>query len=93
MIISLITLTLHLPMSESLKDKRSEVLSLKMRLKEKFNISIIESSLQDNIKEAELSIAYLSHDSKMADRMRDKIEKFVFSHSSAKMILIDYEIF
>ncbi|HEX7092839.1 MAG TPA: DUF503 domain-containing protein, partial [Nitrospiraceae bacterium] len=46
-IVGLCTVELFIPGSQSLKDKRQVLLSLKDRLREKFNLSIAEVDGQD----------------------------------------------
>lgn len=46
-IVGLCTVELFIPESQSLKDKRQVLLSLKDRLREKFNLSVAEVDGQD----------------------------------------------
>ncbi|MDO8357540.1 MAG: DUF503 domain-containing protein [Nitrospirota bacterium] len=56
-IVGLCTVELFIPGSQSLKDKRQVLLSLKDRLREKFNLSVAEVDGQDLWQKAVLGLA------------------------------------
>jgi uncharacterized protein YlxP (DUF503 family) len=56
MVVGLCTIELHLPGSQSLKAKRQVLLSLKDRLREKFNVSVAEVAEHDRWQKAVLGI-------------------------------------
>ena len=58
-IVGLCTVELFLPESQSLKDKRQVLLSLKDRLREKFNLSVAEVDGQDLWQKAVLARAVI----------------------------------
>jgi len=57
MVVGVCTLVLHLPFSQSLKDKRKVIKSLKDRLRGRHNISLMEVDAQDLWQRAVLGIA------------------------------------
>ena len=60
--IALLTLDIHIPHAQSLKDKRMVIRSLKDRLRSKFNVSIAETDHQDLWQRAMLSVATVGSD-------------------------------
>ena len=60
MIVGVLKLRLFARGVHSLKEKRRIVLSMKEKLKNRFNISIIESDFQDMWQKIEISIAMVS---------------------------------
>lgn len=63
--------------SHSLKDKRRVILSLKERLRRRFNISIAETDYQDLWQRSELSIACIAVDGRVAKSILTKVEKLI----------------
>jgi hypothetical protein len=62
----------------SLKEKRQMLSSLKERLKNKFNIAIVESDYQDLWQKAQLSIVTLGLSRTIVENTFKQIEDFVF---------------
>ena len=60
--IALLTLDIHIPHAQSLKDKRMVIRSLKDRLRSKFNVSVAETDHQDLWQRAMLSVATVGSD-------------------------------
>jgi len=71
------TWELSLPGCTSLKEKRSIVRSLRDRMRGKFNVSVSETGLQDVHTRAELTIALVASDGRLADSTLEKIDRFV----------------
>jgi uncharacterized protein YlxP (DUF503 family) len=55
-VIALLTLDIHIPHAQSLKDKRMVVRSLKDRLRTKFNVSVSEVDHQELWQRSQLSV-------------------------------------
>jgi uncharacterized protein YlxP (DUF503 family) len=79
--------------SHSLKDKRHVISSIKERLRNKFNISIIESDFQDLWQKVQLSIALVSNSKVMAEKIFDRIEDFIFDNYSLQLINVNKDYF
>lgn len=79
---------LALPGCRSLKEKRSVVRSLRDRLRAKFNVSVAETGLQDVIDRAELSLAFVASDGRMAESILDKTDRFVEEHAGARIVRV-----
>lgn len=86
MLILLVTFRLRAPWCRSLKDKRSLVKPLILSLRRSFNVSVIESRLQDAHGLAELSIAALAADRSQADGIAERLYRMVESSTDAEII-------
>jgi uncharacterized protein len=64
--IALLTLDIHIPHAQSLKDKRMVVRRLKDRLRSKFNVSVSETDHQDLWQRATISVATVGSDQEYA---------------------------
>jgi uncharacterized protein YlxP (DUF503 family) len=78
MTVGLLTVELHVPGSQSLKDKRMVLRRIKDRLK-KFNVAVSEVEHHDLWQRAALAVVTVSTDEKHADRelaaVADEIER------------------
>ena len=72
--IGVLTLELRIPDAHSLKEKRHHVLSLKERLRHKFNVSVAEIDYQDIWQRALLSVVVVSSSRQFARRVLDAAE-------------------
>lgn len=91
MVLSLMKIKLYAPWVHSLKEKRMVVKSLCERLRNKFNISIIESEAQDIHQTIIIGIAYLSANHVLADRIKETLLTFIESHTDAEIVDIQFE--
>ena len=71
-IVGLCTVELFIPESQSLKDKRQVLLSLKDRLREKFNLSVAEVDGQDMWQKAVLGLACVANEGRYVNRLLDQ---------------------
>ncbi len=72
MVIGLCTVELHIPDGQSLKDKRQVLLSLKTRVRDKFNVSIAEVEEQDLWQRAVLGMACVANEGAYANQVLDQ---------------------
>lgn len=72
-IVAVCRLTLHLPVSHSLKDKRQVLRSLKTRLWNTYRVSVAETSARESWQSAELLVVFAASDSRYAQELLDKI--------------------
>jgi hypothetical protein len=77
MIVGVCRLTLRLPESGSLKDKRQVVQSVSRRLRNKFNVAVAEVGDNDRWQTATLGITCVSNDTRHAREMLDHVVAFV----------------
>lgn len=71
------TVEIHLPESTSLKGKRQILQSLKMGLRNKFNVSVAETGYQDLWQRAELQIAAAASEKVVLEGTFEKVYKFI----------------
>ena len=71
-IVGLCTVELFIPGSQSLKDKRHVLLSLKDRLREKFNLSVAEVDGQDLWQNAVLGLACVANERRYVNQVCDQ---------------------
>jgi uncharacterized protein YlxP (DUF503 family) len=83
--ILLITLDLNIPCAHSLKDKRSQIKSLKDRLSSRFNASIAEIDGLDNQQKAVLGICMISNDKSYLDKQYSLIEALVLEYTELEL--------
>jgi uncharacterized protein len=68
-VIALLTLDVHIPHAQSLKDKRMIVRRLKDRLRSKFNVAVAEVDHQDLWQRAQLSVVTVGPDENYLNQM------------------------
>jgi hypothetical protein len=72
MIVGLCTVELFIPDGHSLKGKRQVLLSVKDRLRDKFNVSVAEVGEQDLWQKAVLGIACVANDKTYVNQVLDQ---------------------
>lgn len=82
----LIILDLKIPYSHSLKEKRSQIKSLKDRLGSRFNASVAEIDALDNWQQAIIGICMISNDRSYLDRQYSLIETQVLEYTELELI-------
>jgi uncharacterized protein YlxP (DUF503 family) len=92
MVIGTLTVTLQVPDSASLKDKRQVVRSLTSRLRNTFNVAVAEVDDQDLWQSAVIGVACVSADSRHADEMCQKVLRFVDDHGEALILSSRFEL-
>jgi uncharacterized protein len=71
-VIALLTLDIHIPHAQSLKEKRMVVRSLKDRLRAKFNVSVSEVDHQDLWQRSQVSVAIVGSDEKFLQKVLEE---------------------
>ena len=69
--------TLHIPMSQSLKDKRQVVRSLLQRLRNEFGVAAAEVDAQDRRQLAVLGISSVSGESGHAEQILENAVRYI----------------
>lgn len=82
---------LHSRGTHSLKEKRQIVTSMKEKLRQKFNISIIESDYQDTWQEIQLAVSMVSNSRSIAGKVFEQIEDFIFSNYPVQLVSVNKE--
>ena len=79
MIVGLCTVELYLPESQSLKAKRHVLLSVKDKVRDRFNVSIAEVGDQDLWQKAVLGIASIANERKHVNQVLDQVVNLIRS--------------
>ena len=93
MVVASLTWELSLPGCSSLKEKRSVIRSLRDRLRNEFNVSVAETALQDVHERAELTIALVASDGRMAESVLQKADQLVENHGGAIITSLRRELY
>ena len=92
MVIGTLRVTLQVPSSTSLKEKRRVVRSLTARLRQTFNVAVAEVGDQDLWQSAVLGVACVSANARHADEMCQKVLKFVDNDGEALLLGSRFEL-
>ena len=71
--VGLLTLELHIPDAQSLKDKRQVLRSLKDRLRREFNVAVAELDHQDTWQRSVIGVVTLSNEEKHVSEVLQKV--------------------
>ena len=82
----LIKLSLQIPYARSLKDKRSQIKSLKDRLGNRFNASVAEIDGMDNWQQSVIALCIISNDKPYLDRQYSLVEALVLEYTELELI-------
>jgi uncharacterized protein YlxP (DUF503 family) len=85
-IVGLCTVELFIPESQSLKDKRQVLLSLKDRLREKFNLSVAEVGEQDLWQKAVLGLACVANEGRYVNQVCDQALNLIRSVPAVEIV-------
>lgn len=86
-----LTIELHLPGCDSLKQKRSRLKPLLARLHREFNISAAEIDHNDRHRDAVIACAVVSNDAKHIQRVLEKIPDWIEKYRPDLQV-VDQEI-
>jgi uncharacterized protein YlxP (DUF503 family) len=86
MIVGVCTVELFLSDSQSLKDKRRVLLSLKDRLREKFNLSVAEVDGQDLWQKAVLGVACVANEGRHVNQVLDQALNVIRNHPAVEIV-------
>ena len=89
MIVGIVVLDLHSNSTHSLKEKRKIVSSMKEKLKNKYNISVIESDYQDLWQKIQIAIAMVSNSKVILEKVFDQVEDFVLMNYPVQFVTIN----
>ncbi|QQK08444.1 DUF503 domain-containing protein [Miniphocaeibacter halophilus] len=92
MTILLLTISLYAPWVHSLKEKRSIVKSLIAKLRNNYNISVVESDNQNLHQKITISLAAITFNSSKSDSLESKIIAFIEENTEASIINVEREI-
>ncbi len=86
MIVSAVRIRVYAPHVRTLKEKRAIIKSLIARLKNRFNISVIEADDHDLHKSAVLGIAFVSISKEESVKMLDSVIDYIDNNCEAQII-------
>lgn len=87
----LIVFEVHLPFSQSLKEKRMNLRRLKDKLSQRFNLAVAEVGHQDSWQRAQIACSSLSCDRKLLQQLRDQVENLVLENLDGELIYCELE--
>lgn len=90
MVIGCARLTVHIPASRSLKDKRSVTKSILAQVQREYRVSAAEVGHLDERQLAVLGLCYVTNDAAHADEVIAKSVRFVEAHLRDG-VLLDFE--
>ena len=90
MMIGILSVSLHIPGSQSLKDKRQVIKSVIERTRNKFNVAIAEIDDNDLWQRAVLGMVCIGNEKKIVNQIIDKTLNFI--RSFPLIALIDFQI-
>jgi len=92
MVIGALSVTIQVPDSTSLKEKRQVVRSITSRLRNTFNVAVAEVGDQNLWQSAIIGIVCVSSDTRHADEMAQKVLKFVDDDGNALVLDSRFEL-
>ena len=92
MVVGVAKLTLRLPGNKSLKGKRKVIKSICERLRQRFNLAVAETDVQDVWQTGELGIVAVGNQTSYIDSKLDKAINFVEDMQVAEIVDIRREL-
>ncbi|SPP64854.1 conserved hypothetical protein [Nitrospira lenta] len=92
MVVGVCTVELWIPESQSLKDKRQVLHSVKDRLRGKFNLSIAEVDGQDLWQKAVLGMACVANDGSHAEQVMEQALNVIKSMPTIELVRVHREL-
>ncbi|MCM8799221.1 MAG: DUF503 domain-containing protein [Candidatus Omnitrophica bacterium] len=90
MTVGILKISLFIYNSNSLKDKRTVLDSLKVKLRNKFNIAVISLNDEDKWQRANLAVVSISKDRSQMDSLLCEVINFLKNYN--QIDLLDYEM-
>ncbi len=90
MLLGICTINLYFSNSQSLKDKRNIIKSVKSRIRNHFNVSVSEINNHDLWKNTTLGIACIGNEKRYLNDVLNKVIKFIDQQNHLQ--LIDFKI-
>jgi len=86
MLLGTCTINLYFPDSHSLKDKRSIIKSIKLRIRNNFNVSVSEINNYHLWKNTTLGIACIGNEKRYLDGVLNEVMKFIELQNKLQVI-------
>lgn len=92
--VAVVKLSIHIYASQSLKDKRRTIQSMKDRLRRKFGVSVAEVGGQDTWQLAELGVVAVSGDLTTLEQLVDSAVRYAIeNYPEAEVNRTEYDVF
>jgi uncharacterized protein len=91
--IGVITLELHLPDAQSLKDKRHWVMGLKERVRNRHNVAVAEIDFQDVWKRGVVAAVTVSNSRAHCEQMLEAVERSAADFLGPLLVDVNYDYF
>lgn len=92
MTVGILTISIMIPGSNSLKDKRQVVKSLVESIRQRFNVSAAEVAEQDSWRRGVIGVACVSGDRAVANALLDKVMDYVRSNPHIEVVDTEMEL-
>jgi len=92
MLIGICKINLYLPNSRSLKDKRNILKSIKLRIRNRYNVSVSEINNSDLWKNTTLGIACIGNDKKYLNKILNEIILFLEKQNESQLTKFEINI-
>lgn len=86
MIVGICVIELYIPQNGSLKGKRQVLQSMKIKIKNKFNVAIAEVGEQDLWQKAVLGVTTVANDIRFVNEVMDKVVDFIASNPQVEVV-------
>ncbi len=86
MIVGICVIELYIPQTGSLKGKRQVLQSIKVKIKNKFNVAIAEVGDLDLWQKAVLGVTTVANDIRFVNEVMDKVVDFISSNPQVQVI-------
>jgi uncharacterized protein len=86
MIVGICVIELYIPQTGSLKGKRQVVQSIKIKIKNKFNVAIAEVGELDLWQKAVLGVTTVANDIRFVNEVMDKVVDFISSNPQVQVV-------
>ncbi len=93
MIIGFLSLEIYLPYSHSLKEKRKTIVSLKDRVKKRYNVAFAELDFQDKWQRSKIGIVTLNNRKRTIEAIFQKIINETADNIDGEVIKTDIYFF
>jgi len=84
--IGLLRVNLHLPAAQSLKDKRRELLHLREKIKNRFNVSVSEVGDHDKWQRMDLAFVMVAGEKAIIDKVFAKVLGYIGSDANVEIL-------
>lgn len=93
MIIGFLSLEIYLPYSHSLKEKRKTIVSLKDRVKKRYNVAFAELDYQDKWQRSKIGIVTLNNRKRTIESLFQKIVNEAAENIDGEVIKVEVHYF